>query len=101
VNSTGIAEDMDFGPYPIGPVGKPTELSNPSPLLAMAYTKYPQVCKALMAFMMEADQFNNWLEAARGYLIHSLNLMMRAQYGTIRSGSCSVTSPSAHLRMPA
>jgi multiple sugar transport system substrate-binding protein len=22
---------------------------------------------------MEADQFNNWLEAAQGYLIHSLN----------------------------
>jgi hypothetical protein len=51
-----IAEDMDFGPYPIGPVGKPTELANVMPLLAMTYTKYPQACKALMAFMMEADQ---------------------------------------------
>jgi multiple sugar transport system substrate-binding protein len=39
----------------------------------MTYTKYPQACKALMAFMMEADQFNNWLEAAQGHLIHSLN----------------------------
>jgi multiple sugar transport system substrate-binding protein len=39
----------------------------------MAYTKYPQACKALMAFMMEADQYNGWLEAAQGYLIHSLN----------------------------
>jgi hypothetical protein len=39
----------------------------------MTYTKYPQACKALMAFMMEADQFNNWLEAAKGYFIHSLN----------------------------
>lgn len=38
----------------------------------MTYTKYPQACKALMTFMMEADQFNNWLEAAQGYLIHSL-----------------------------
>jgi multiple sugar transport system substrate-binding protein len=68
-----IAEDIDFGPYPIGPVGKPTELATPAPLLAMTYTKYPQACKALMAFMMEADQANSWLEAAQGYLIPSLN----------------------------
>jgi multiple sugar transport system substrate-binding protein len=39
----------------------------------MAYTKYPQACKALMTFMMEADQFNRWLEASQGYLSHSLN----------------------------
>jgi multiple sugar transport system substrate-binding protein len=51
-----VAEDIDFGPYPIGPVGKPTEFAAPLPLLAMTYTKYPQACKALMAFMMEADQ---------------------------------------------
>ena len=25
------------------------------PMLAMTYTKYPQACKALMAFMLEAD----------------------------------------------
>jgi multiple sugar transport system substrate-binding protein len=68
-----IAEDIDFGPYPIGPVGKPTELANPQPLLAMTYTKYPQACKALLAFMMEADQANNWLEAAQAYLIRTLN----------------------------
>jgi multiple sugar transport system substrate-binding protein len=68
----GIAEDMDFGAYPIGPVGKATEFANAMPLLAMTYTKYPQACKALMAFIMAADQYNNWLEAAQGYLIPSL-----------------------------
>jgi multiple sugar transport system substrate-binding protein len=68
-----IAEDMDHANWPIGPVGKPTELSEAMPLLAMSYTKYPQACKALMAFMMEADQFNKWLEAAQAYLTHSLN----------------------------
>jgi multiple sugar transport system substrate-binding protein len=26
-----------------------------------------------MAFMLEADQFNKWLEAAQGYLTHCLN----------------------------
>ena len=44
--------------WPIGPVGKPTELHLVYPILAMNYTKYPQACKALIAFMMEADNFN-------------------------------------------
>jgi multiple sugar transport system substrate-binding protein len=43
------------------------------PLLAMSYTKYPQACKALMAFMLEADQFSKLLEAAQAYLTQSLN----------------------------
>jgi multiple sugar transport system substrate-binding protein len=60
------AEDIDFGPYPIAPLGKPTELAVPYPLLAMTYTKYPQACKALMAFMMEAGQFNNLARSRAG-----------------------------------
>ncbi len=70
---TEIAKDMDHAVWPIGPVGKPTELHLMYPILAMTHTKYPQACKALMAFMLEADQFNKWLEAAQGYLTHCLN----------------------------
>jgi multiple sugar transport system substrate-binding protein len=68
-----IAADMNHAYYPIGPVGKPTEFHLMYPLLAMKYTKYPNACKALMAFMLEADQFNSWLEASQGYLTHTLN----------------------------
>jgi multiple sugar transport system substrate-binding protein len=68
-----IAADMDHANWPLGPIGKPTELQLQFPLLAMTYTKYPQACKALMAYMLEADQFNRWLEAAQGYLTHCLN----------------------------
>jgi multiple sugar transport system substrate-binding protein len=68
-----IADDMDHAYLPIGPIGRPTELHGMTPLLAMTYTKYPQACKAFMAFMLEADQFNNWLEAAQGLLTHTLN----------------------------
>jgi ABC-type sugar transport system permease subunit len=64
---------MDHAYMPIGPVGKPTELHLMYPILAMTHTKYPQACKALMAFMLEADQFNKWIEAAQGYLTHCLN----------------------------
>jgi multiple sugar transport system substrate-binding protein len=68
-----IADDMDHAYWPVGPVGKPTEFHLMYPLLAMTYTKYPQACKSLMAFMMEADNFNKWLEGSVGYLTHTLN----------------------------
>ena len=58
---------------PVGPIGKPTELHLMYPVLAMTYTKYPQACKALMAFMLESDNFNKWLEGSVGYLTHCLN----------------------------
>src|SRR5215468_5122571 len=69
---TDIADDMDHAYYPVGPVGRPTELHLMFPLLAMTHTKYPQACKALMAFMQEASQFNPWIEAAVGYLTPGL-----------------------------
>ncbi len=68
-----IAEDMNHAYMPVGPVGKPTELHLMYPVLAMNHTKYPQACKALMAFMLEAANFNPWIESARGYLTHCLN----------------------------
>ena len=68
-----IADDMDHAVWPIGPVGHATEFHLMFPLLAMRYTKYPQACKALMAFMLEAENFNPWLIAAAGYLSHCLN----------------------------
>jgi multiple sugar transport system substrate-binding protein len=68
-----IAEDMDHALWPVGPVGKPTEFHVCFPTLAMTYTKYPQACKALMAYLLEADQYNKWLEASVGYLTHPLN----------------------------
>jgi multiple sugar transport system substrate-binding protein len=68
-----IAEDMDHAYWPVGPVGQATELHIEDVLLAMVYTKYPQACKALLAFVMEADQYNKWLLASQGNLSHTLN----------------------------
>src|SRR6266446_3600878 len=68
-----IVEDMDHALWPVGPVGKPTEFHVCFPMLAMTYTKYPQACKALLAYLLEADQYNKWLEASVGYLTHPLN----------------------------
>jgi multiple sugar transport system substrate-binding protein len=70
---TAIAEDMDHAYWPVGPIGHPTEFHIVSPLLTMAYTKYPQAAKALMAFIMEAEQYNKWLYASQGLITHPLN----------------------------
>ncbi|MBN9582742.1 MAG: ABC transporter substrate-binding protein [Afipia sp.] len=67
-----IADDMNHAYMPIGPIGKPTELHLPFTMLIFNFTKYPQACKALTAFMLEADQFNPWVTAAQGYLSHFL-----------------------------
>jgi multiple sugar transport system substrate-binding protein len=72
-NLKTIAEDMDHAYWPVGPVGHPTEFHIVDPLLTMAYTKYPQACKALMAFIMEADQYDKWLYASQGYISHTLH----------------------------
>jgi len=67
-----IAEDMNHAYLPVGPVGKPAELHLAFPILIFNFTKYPQACKAFTAFMLEAPQFDPWIEAAQGYLSHFL-----------------------------
>lgn len=68
-----VADDMNHAYMPIGPAGKPTELHLPFTMLTFTFSKYPQACKALTAFMLEADQFNPWVTSASGYLSHFLN----------------------------
>jgi len=68
-----IADDMDHAAWPIGPVGKSSEFHLMFPMLAMRYSKYPQACKALIAFLLEAENFDKWLVASGGYLTQCLN----------------------------
>jgi multiple sugar transport system substrate-binding protein len=68
-----IAEDMDHAFWPVGPVGKPTEFQLAFPILAFNYTKVPNTAKAFAAFMLEAENYNPWLQGAQGYLTHPLN----------------------------
>jgi multiple sugar transport system substrate-binding protein len=67
-----IADDMNHSLWPIGPVGHPTEFHICYPLMAMKYSKSPNACKAFMAFLMDADNYNKWLESAVAYLSHPL-----------------------------
>jgi multiple sugar transport system substrate-binding protein len=68
-----VMDDMNHSLWPIGPVGKPTEFHIAYPLMAMKYSKAPNACKAFMAFMLEAENYDKWLESAVAYLTHPLN----------------------------
>jgi multiple sugar transport system substrate-binding protein len=69
---TEVAEDMDHAFFPIGPAGKPTELHVCFPMMPYKHTKYPNAVKALIAFLMEKDQYDAFLQGSVGYLSHSL-----------------------------
>jgi multiple sugar transport system substrate-binding protein len=67
-----IMADMNHSEWPVGPVGKPTSFHIAYPMLAMTYTKVPNACKALIAFIMEAENYNKWLQSAVAYISHPL-----------------------------
>jgi multiple sugar transport system substrate-binding protein len=68
-----VMDDMNHSLWPVGPVGKPTEFHIAYPLMIMTYSKVPNACKAFMAFMMDAAQFDKWLIDSVAYLTHPLN----------------------------
>ncbi len=68
-----IMDDMSHALWPIGPAGKPTEFHIAYPMLVMKYSKVPNAAKAFIAFTMEAENYNGWLEGAVAYLTHPLN----------------------------
>jgi multiple sugar transport system substrate-binding protein len=68
-----MAEDTYHALWPVGPVGKPTELQLAVPILAFKFTKFPNAAKAFITFMLEKENFEKWLSGARGYLTHTLN----------------------------
>jgi multiple sugar transport system substrate-binding protein len=68
-----VMDDMNHSLWPIGPVGHPTEFHICYPLMIMKYSKAPNACKAFATFMLEAENYNKWLESAVAYLTHPLN----------------------------
>lgn len=68
-----IRDDMNHANWPVGPVGKPTEFHIAYPMVGMKYSKFPNAVKAFIAFTMEAENYNPWLESAVAYLTHPLN----------------------------
>ena len=67
-----MAADINHASFPIGPVGVPTESHLFFNQMIMKYTKYPQAAKEFLRFMMEAEQFDAWLQGGGGYVSQPL-----------------------------
>ena len=62
-----MASDIEHSHFPVGPVGRPMELMQITQMMCFAYTKYPNATRELARFLMEAEQYNPWMEKSIGY----------------------------------
>ncbi len=67
-----LVPDIGHASYPIGPVGRPTELHLFTQAMVFKYSKVPNAAKAFVAFMMEKEQYEPWQQAANGYITQPL-----------------------------
>lgn len=67
-----IAEDTEQAQVPFGVVGKAPKSSLILNSMVFKHTKFPNAAKAYIQFMMEAEQYDPWLNACRGYWCHTL-----------------------------
>ncbi|MBI3453730.1 MAG: carbohydrate ABC transporter substrate-binding protein [Rhodospirillales bacterium] len=62
-----LAADIGHGNFPVGPVGKPTELHLTVPAMVFKYSKYKNAAKDYVRFMFEREQYVPWQQASIGY----------------------------------
>jgi multiple sugar transport system substrate-binding protein len=67
-----MAKDINHANFPIGPVGRPTELQLMFPMMIFKYSKYPNAAKEYLRFMMEKEQYEPWQQASIGYVTQPL-----------------------------
>lgn len=67
-----MAEDINHANFPVGPVGRPTELHLYSQAMVFKYCKYPNAAKAYLEFMWDKPQYEPWQSAAIGYVTQPL-----------------------------
>jgi len=67
-----IAADMQHAHFPVGPVGRPTELSPFTSAWVFGYTRYPNAAREYLRFMLEREQYAAWMQASQGYMAQTL-----------------------------
>lgn len=67
-----LVDDIEHANFPIGPVGRPTELHLFSQAYVFKYSKFPKAAKAYLKFMWQKEQYEPWQAAAIGYVTHPL-----------------------------
>jgi multiple sugar transport system substrate-binding protein len=77
-----MAADIGHAQFPIGPVGRPTELHLTVPAMVYRYTKFPNAAKDYLRFMMEKEQYEAWQTASIGYWGQPLRAYEQAKIWT-------------------
>jgi multiple sugar transport system substrate-binding protein len=67
-----IAQDLDHAAWPVGPVGKPTELHLFSQAFIFKHSKAPNAAKEYLRFMLSPDQAGPWVDGMNGYVTPAL-----------------------------
>jgi len=67
-----MAKDINHANFPIGLVGRPTEIHLFFPMMIFKYSKYPNAAKDYLRFMMEKEQYVPWQQASIGYVTQPL-----------------------------
>ncbi len=67
-----IAADMDHSPFPIGPVGRPTELQLFSQAFIFRHSRFPNAAKEYLRFMLSPEQAEPWIDGMNGYVASAL-----------------------------
>lgn len=62
-----MAADLNHAHMPVGPVGRPTEAMLAMNAMVFRHTKAPNAAKAYLAYMMEAPQYDRWLNDIFGF----------------------------------
>jgi multiple sugar transport system substrate-binding protein len=77
-----LAADIFHAPYPIGPVGKPTQANLIVPAMIYKYSKQPNAAKDYIRFMMEREQYEPWQQDCIGYWSHPLEAYSKTKVWT-------------------
>lgn len=67
-----VYEDLMVTNLPVGPVGRPTELSTISLGFVFKHSPFPNAAKHYLAFMYEDEQYGKYLANSYGYITQSL-----------------------------
>jgi len=68
---SAMAADINHSTYPTGPGGNAAFHLFLNQMI-FKYTKYPKAAKEFIRFMMEDDQYGQWMQASIGYVAHPL-----------------------------
>ncbi len=93
-----LANDIQHASFPVGPVGVPTESHLFFNQMVMKYTKYPKAAKEFLRFMMEQEQFNDWLAGSGGYVSQPLKAYEANKIWTVDAKHTPYRDATKNLR---